>query len=58
MSITDIRPKDCSPDLRAKIEKVMQKNGLTWKDALNFLARKVVAPTRTKKKAKARPCTP
>ena len=44
MRISDITPDDCSPDLRVRIEKVMAKEGLSWKGALVFLAQKVVSP--------------
>lgn len=44
MSIANIRPADCPAELRLKIEKVMKRENLTWRDAVIFLAREVVSP--------------
>ena len=44
MSIVDIRPSQVPVELRVKIEKVMMRRNLDWKEALLFLARKVVSP--------------
>lgn len=44
MSIVNIRPSDCPAELRAKIEKVMKREKLNWRDAILFLAQKVVSP--------------
>ena len=44
MSISNIRPSDCPIELRVKIEKVMKRRSLTWRDAVIFLARRVVSP--------------
>lgn len=44
MSIANIRPSDCPVELRVKIEKVMKREKMTWRDAVIFLARKVVSP--------------
>ena len=43
MSIANIRPSDCPAELRVKIEKVMSRRKLTWRDAVLFLAREVVS---------------
>lgn len=44
MSIQNIRPSDCPMELRVKIEKVMKREKLTWREAVIFLAREVVSP--------------
>ena len=44
MSIANIRPSDCPAELRVKIEKIMVREKLTWRDAVIFLAREVVSP--------------
>ena len=44
MSIVDIRPVEVPVELRVKIEKIMKRRKLNWKEALLFLARKVVSP--------------
>lgn len=36
MSISDITPSDCPPGLKARIEKVMAAEGLSWKGAVFF----------------------
>lgn len=46
MSIANIRPEDCPSELRAKIEKVMAREKLNWREAVLFLARGVVSPRR------------
>lgn len=48
MSIANIRPSDCPAELRVKIEKVMRRRKLTWRDAVLFLAREVVSPRKRK----------
>lgn len=48
MSIANIRPSDCPAELRVKIEKVMKRKRLTWRDAVIFLAREVVSPKKRK----------
>lgn len=44
MSIADIKPEHCPAELRAKIEKVMARRKLSWRETILFLARKVVSP--------------
>lgn len=46
MSIANIRPSDCPAELRVKIEKIMARQKLTWRNAVIFLAKKVVSPKR------------
>ena len=46
MSIANIRPSDCPAELRVKIEKIMARQKLTWRNAVIFLAQKVVSPKR------------
>lgn len=46
MSISNIRPADCPAELRVKIEKVMIAQKLNWRNAVLFLARRVVSPTK------------
>lgn len=36
MSISNIRPSDCPAELRVKIEKVMAREKLNWRDAVLF----------------------
>ena len=48
MSIQNIRPSDCPVELRVKIEKVMDREKLTWREAVLFLAREVVSPRKRK----------
>lgn len=48
MSIQNIRPSDCPVELRVKIEKVMEREKLTWREAVIFLAREVVSPRKRK----------
>lgn len=48
MSIQNIRPSDCPVELRVKIEKVMEREKLTWREAVVFLAREVVSPRKRK----------
>lgn len=48
MSIQNIRPSDCPVELRVKIEKVMDREKLTWREAVIFLAREVVSPRKRK----------
>jgi len=48
MSIANIRPSDCPAELRVKIEKVMKREKLGWRDAVLFLAREVVSPSKRK----------
>lgn len=44
MSIVDLERNSIPIDLRVKIEHVMHDENLSWKDALVFLASKVVSP--------------
>ena len=44
MSITSLTPSDVSPELRMRIEKIMRRQNMTWREAVIFLARKVVSP--------------
>lgn len=44
MSIVDLESNSIPIDLRVKIEHVMHDENLSWKDALVFLASKVVSP--------------
>ena len=44
MSIVDLERNSVPVDLRVKIEHVMHDENLSWKDALVFLASKVVSP--------------
>lgn len=46
MSIANIRPSDCPAELRVKIEKIMAREKLAWREAIIFLAREVVSPKR------------
>jgi len=46
MSITNIRPEDCPVELRVRIERVMLKKKMSWREAVLFLALKVVSPTK------------
>ena len=46
MSITDIKPRSVPVELRVKIEQVMRRRSLSWRDTILFLAREVVSPTR------------
>ena len=48
MSIQNILPSDCPVELRVKIEKVMDREKLTWREAVIFLAREVVSPRKRK----------
>lgn len=48
MSIASLTPSDVSPELRTRIEKIMQRQKMTWREAIIFLARKVVSPTAEK----------
>lgn len=45
MSIVDIKRNSLPVDLRVKIEHVMGELNLSWKEALVFLASKVVSPS-------------
>lgn len=45
MSIIDLKPSDVPVELRVKIERVMKKDRLSWRDAILFLAQKVVSPS-------------
>ena len=45
MSIANLKPTDVPAELRMKIEKVMKRQKISWKEAIIFLARKVVSPT-------------
>ena len=45
MSITDLTPESVPAELRVKIRHVMREERLSWRDALNFLALRVVSPS-------------
>ena len=45
MMIADLMPSDVPPELRVKIEKVMQRERFSWRDAVLSLAREVVSPS-------------
>lgn len=45
MSVADLKPSDIPPELRVKIEIVMQRERLSWREAVIFLAREVVSPS-------------
>lgn len=45
MSIADLMSSDVPPELRVKIEKVMEQERLSWRDAVISLAREVVSPS-------------
>jgi len=49
MSIVDIKPDELPIDLRVKIEAVMSRKRLSWRDTLLFLARGVVSPSRRRR---------
>lgn len=49
MSIVDIKPSELPIDLRVKVESVMKRERLAWRDTLLFLARKVVSPSRERR---------
>jgi len=53
MSIADIKPRSVPIDLRVKIEKVMQRLSLSWRQAILFLAAEVVSPSRATKNRKS-----
>ena len=44
MSIVDLKPTSVPAELRVKIERVMREKNLSWRDAILFLAQKVVSP--------------
>ena len=46
MSLADLQPSDVPVELRVKIEHVMQQERMTWNEAVIFLARKVVPPSK------------
>ena len=46
MSLIDLKPSAVPIELRVKIERVMKSENLTWREALLFLAREVVSPSR------------
>ena len=52
MSLTDLKPSDVPVELRVKIERVMQKERLSWRAAILFLAQKVVSPSRAIRQAR------
>lgn len=40
----DVKPEDCDAVLRARIEKFMAIQKMTWDEAVESLVRKVVSP--------------
>ena len=52
MSLTDLKPSDVPVELRVKIERVMQKERLSWRAAILFLAQKVVSPSKAIRQAR------
>lgn len=46
MSIVDLKPRDVPAELRVKIENVMRRKKLSWRNAVAFLASEVVSPSR------------
>lgn len=52
MSIADIKPTSVPAELRVKIEHVMRERSLSWRDAVLFLAKEVVSPSRRARRAK------
>lgn len=58
MSIADLMPSDVPAELRVKVERVMQRERLSWREAVLFLARKVVSPVRGKARKTRKTCAP
>lgn len=44
--IIDLKPEELRPELRLRVERVMRRKKLTWTRTLDYLARKVISPTR------------
>ena len=56
MSIADLMPSNVPAELRVKVGHVMQRKRLSWRDAVLFLARKVVSPAREKARKTRKTC--
>ena len=53
MSIIDIKPTSIPAELRVKIEHVMKERNLSWRDAIVFLAREMVSPSKAFRRNRA-----